>query len=136
VPIHRLMDDLSATTAAKLNRAYVPLPPIQAVDFIFEIFSDRHPASPSSDTTTAVEDTLWVDRYRPHRFTELMGNERVARETMAWVKQWDWCVFGKNKGKKRPRDGDENFNAEDEYHRPREKVTIAFRCWDMNLMIL
>jgi len=54
---------------------------------------------------------------------ELMGNERVARETMTWVKQWDWCVFGKKRGKKRPRDGDENYNENDEYHRPREKVS-------------
>jgi chromosome transmission fidelity protein 18 len=69
-----------------------------------------------------VEDTLWVDRYRPRRFTDLMGNERVARETMTWVKQWDWCVFGSKKGKKRPRDGDENHDENDEYHRPREKV--------------
>jgi hypothetical protein len=41
---------------------------------------------------------------------------------MVWVKQWDFCVFGKKKGKKRPRDDDENFNPDDEYHRPREKV--------------
>lgn len=44
---------------------------------------------------------------------------------MAWVKQWDFCVFGKNKGKKRLRDDDENFNADDEYHRPKEKVTFV-----------
>jgi chromosome transmission fidelity protein 18 len=56
-----------------------------------------------------------------------MGNERVARDTMAWVKQWDWCVFGKKRGKKRPREGDENFNTEDEYHRPREKVPTVLR---------
>jgi hypothetical protein len=53
---------------------------------------------------------------------ELLGNDRVAREMMAWVKQWDFCVFGKKKGKKRPRDDDENYNPDDEYHRPREKV--------------
>jgi chromosome transmission fidelity protein 18 len=70
------------------------------------------------------EDTLWVDRYRPRKFTELLGNERVARETMAWVKQWDWCVFGKRKSKKRMREDDENYNPDDEYHRPREKVVI------------
>lgn len=52
-----------------------------------------------------------------------MGNERVARETMTWVKQWDWCVFGSKKGRKRPRDGDESYNENDEYHRPREKVS-------------
>ncbi|XP_006457848.1 hypothetical protein AGABI2DRAFT_63250, partial [Agaricus bisporus var. bisporus H97] len=70
------------------------------------------------------EDTLWVDRYRPTCFTDLIGNDRVARETMAWVKQWDYCVFGKKKGKKRQRDEDENFNADDEYHRPREKMLL------------
>jgi chromosome transmission fidelity protein 18 len=40
---------------------------------------------------------------------------------MAWVKQWDWCVFGKTRGKKRTRDDDENVDL-DEYRRPQEKV--------------
>lgn len=83
--------------------------------------SDRTARTPTIDETKEVEDCLWVDRYKPQRFTELMGNERVARETMAWVKQWDWCVFGK-RGKKRVRDGEENIELEDEYHRPRQRV--------------
>ncbi|KAJ7286133.1 P-loop containing nucleoside triphosphate hydrolase protein [Mycena rebaudengoi] len=107
VPIHRLLDGLSVETAAKLREA------------------DQQPVASTSDAAEAVvEDTLWVDRYRPRQFTDLMGNERVARETMAWVKQWDWCVFGKTKGKKRPRDDDEAFDATDEYHRPREKLLL------------
>ncbi|RDB21482.1 Chromosome transmission fidelity protein 18 [Hypsizygus marmoreus] len=105
VPIHRLMDDLSTATAARLR--------------LIEQTSTR-----VSRATEAIEDTLWVDRYRPRKFTELMGNERVAREMMAWVKQWDWCVFGNKKGKKRPRDGDEHYNADDQYHRPREKLLL------------
>ncbi|KAG0705124.1 P-loop containing nucleoside triphosphate hydrolase protein [Suillus ampliporus] len=105
VPIHRLKDDLSAATASKLS-----LPKTK---------SESHkPSSP------VPEDTLWVDRYRPRKFTELLGNERVARETMAWVKQWDWCVFGKKKSKKRLREDDENYNPDDEYHRPREKLLL------------
>jgi chromosome transmission fidelity protein 18 len=36
--------------------------------------------------------------------------------------QWYWCVFGKRRAKKRPREGDENFGTDDEFHRPREKV--------------
>jgi chromosome transmission fidelity protein 18 len=83
----------------------------------------------------APEDTLWVDRYRPRKFTELLGNERVARETMAWVKQWDWCVFGNKKRKKRLREDDENYNPDDEYHRPREKV-IPLQCNTMCLFIM
>ena len=43
---------------------------------------------------------------------------------MAWVKQWDWCVFGKTRGKKRTRD-EENVDL-DEYRRPQEKVRISF----------
>ncbi|KAF5386678.1 hypothetical protein D9615_001593 [Tricholomella constricta] len=105
VPIHRLMEQLSVDKAFDLQRR------------------DR-PTASSSAPLEPVEDTLWVDRYRPRKFTELMGNERVARETMAWVKQWDWCVFGSKKGRKRPRDGDDNFNETDEYHRPRERLLL------------
>ncbi|KAJ7444820.1 P-loop containing nucleoside triphosphate hydrolase protein [Mycena latifolia] len=106
VPIHRLLEQLSVEAATKLQEA------------------DRQPAASTSDPEETIEDTLWVDRYRPRQFTDLMGNERVARETMEWVKQWDWCVFGKTKGKKRPRDDDGGFDAEDEYHRPREKLLL------------
>ncbi|KAF8077688.1 P-loop containing nucleoside triphosphate hydrolase protein [Lyophyllum atratum] len=105
VPIHRLLDQLCSAKAADLQE------------------HDR-PQKIASDSPEPIEDTLWVDRYRPQKFTELMGNERVARETMAWVKQWDWCVFGSKKGRKRPRSGDESYNETDEYHRPREKLLL------------
>ena len=64
---------------------------------------------------------LWVDRYRPRKFIDLLGNERVARDAMTWVKQWDHCVFGTSKAKKRNREDDENVDA-DELRRPREKA--------------
>ncbi|KAF9246412.1 P-loop containing nucleoside triphosphate hydrolase protein [Melanogaster broomeanus] len=77
----------------------------------------------AAKTHQPVEDMLWVDRYRPRCFTELLGNERVAREVMGWVKQWDWCVFGK-RNKKRVREDDQNYDPEDEYHRPRERLLL------------
>ena len=84
----------------------------------------------SSHTQSQSSQTLWVDRYRPHKFTELIGDDRVHREVMAWVKEWDYCVFGKGKGKgvKRNRTfmegNDENM---DEWRRPNEKVpTLPF----------
>ncbi|KAF8197572.1 P-loop containing nucleoside triphosphate hydrolase protein [Pholiota molesta] len=91
VPIHRLLDQLSMTAAENLARA------------------DREAHSHISNTTNVIEDTLWVDRYRPQRFTDLVGNEKVARDAMIWLKEWDFCVFGKSKGKKRSRDGEENI---------------------------
>ena len=94
-------------------------------DFLPYVRPDSHMRTRTSKPEAShrpLNDMLWVDQYRPQRFTELLGNERVAREVMAWVKQWDWCVFGKRKSKKRPRDEDQNYDPEDEYHRPREKV--------------
>jgi chromosome transmission fidelity protein 18 len=102
-PIHRLMDELSATTAQRLMHADVD-------------------SSPSSGRSSRPEETLWVDRYRPKRFTDLLGDERVHREVLAWVKQWDLCVFGKGKGKRRARDGESFLDSEDELGRPQEKV--------------
>lgn len=82
---------------------------------------------------SASEDQLWVDRYRPRKFTDLLGNERAARDAMAWVKQWDWCVFGRaKKGLKNTHKADEKDAYQDEYHRPREKVCHAPHqtiCW-------
>ncbi|KAG7448073.1 P-loop containing nucleoside triphosphate hydrolase protein [Guyanagaster necrorhizus] len=101
VPIHRLLDDISREQAMELSQRQRP-----------------------SHTKHDVGHILWVDRYRPQRFTDLMGNERVAREILSWVKQWDWCVFGKSKERKRPRNGDENVDFEDEYHRPKEKILL------------
>lgn len=71
---------------------------------------------------TKPNDTLWVDKYRPQRFTDLLGDERLHREVLGWVKEWDYCVFGKKKGKKRAREGDDDLKQQDQYHRPHEKV--------------
>lgn len=40
-------------------------------------------------------DQMWVDKYRPRQFTELIGDERTTRDVMRWIKHWDYCVFGK-----------------------------------------
>jgi len=71
----------------------------------------------------AVESQLWVDKYAPRVFTELLSDEvrpaqlgqlrlkrsnmhidalwaghqtqKTNREVLHWVKEWDECVFGK-----------------------------------------
>jgi chromosome transmission fidelity protein 18 len=83
-----------------------------------------------------------VDQYRPERFIDLLGDERVHREALGWVKEWDVCVFGKRKsGKggskastKRSWDHDSASKAttsdtpewinKDEWQRPREKILL------------
>jgi len=42
-----------------------------------------------------IESQLWVDKYAPSSFTELLSDERVNREVLYWLKEWDECVFNK-----------------------------------------
>jgi chromosome transmission fidelity protein 18 len=38
---------------------------------------------------------LWVDKYNPKHFIELITDERVNRELLVWMKSWDKIVFPK-----------------------------------------
>ncbi|KAK8548044.1 hypothetical protein V6N12_060971 [Hibiscus sabdariffa] len=44
--------------------------------------------------TTVAHEQLWVDKYAPSSFTELLSDEQTNREVLLWLKQWDSCVFG------------------------------------------
>lgn len=48
-------------------------------------------------TTKPQSQKLWVDTYRPQLFRDLLGDERVHRAAMHWIKAWDPCVFGKSR---------------------------------------
>ncbi|TFY77930.1 hypothetical protein EWM64_g6081 [Hericium alpestre] len=78
---------------------------------------------PDTQTPGAnLDSELWIDRYRPKRFVDLLGDERLHREVTTWVKEWDHCVFGKRKAKRKTREDEGgNYLPEDEYHRPNEK---------------
>ncbi|CAN1790029.1 Chromosome transmission fidelity protein 18 homolog [Linum perenne] len=41
-----------------------------------------------------VSEKLWVDKYAPKSFTELLSDEQTNREVLLWLKQWDSSVFG------------------------------------------
>jgi chromosome transmission fidelity protein 18 len=40
---------------------------------------------------------LWVDKYSPSKYYDLLTDERVNREILLWVKSWDEIVFGNKK---------------------------------------
>ncbi|XP_062109092.1 uncharacterized protein LOC133819774 [Humulus lupulus] len=44
--------------------------------------------------TPVVHEQLWVDKYAPYSFTELLSDEHTNREVLLWLKQWDSCVYG------------------------------------------
>ncbi|KAK4798444.1 hypothetical protein SAY86_030770 [Trapa natans] len=44
--------------------------------------------------TPILYEKLWVDKYAPKLFTELLSDEQTNREVLLWLKQWDSSVFG------------------------------------------
>lgn len=53
----------------------------------------EHALFHATAATAATETQMWTDRYRPTKFTELVGDERVHRAALLWLKDWDACVF-------------------------------------------
>ncbi|CAD5311748.1 unnamed protein product [Arabidopsis thaliana] len=47
-----------------------------------------------SAETSVMHEKLWVDKYSPSSFTELLSDEQTNREVLLWLKQWDASVFG------------------------------------------
>lgn len=89
------------------------------------------PKVKKQDTSTP---SLWTDRYRPTKFIDLIGDERVFRSAMSWLKTWDKCVFKKVESSKRKwiqqssnNNPSTNLLTEaetDPYGRPKDKVLL------------
>lgn len=48
----------------------------------------------NNSETPLVTEELWVNKYAPNSFTELLSDEHTNREVLLWLKQWDSIVFG------------------------------------------
>ncbi|XP_068886139.1 chromosome transmission fidelity protein 18 homolog [Aphelocoma coerulescens] len=62
---------------------------------------------PSMDTDPAAEEEsashcLWVDKFMPRRYMELLSDDYTNRCLLKWLKLWDTVVFGKDKALKKP----------------------------------
>lgn len=43
------------------------------------------------------EEALWVNKYTPRSFMELLSDELINREVVKWLKSWDFLVWGSSK---------------------------------------
>ncbi|TKY89326.1 hypothetical protein EX895_001857 [Sporisorium graminicola] len=128
-PIHQLLDAVQA---------------LKALDVVErgEAQQQQAQSSVNVDTTevSRAASRMWVDKHRPAKFTELLGDERVHREVLGWLKEWDECVFKrKNHRKERHRQyiqakyglpdsgaGDKGgeHSWKDPYGRPKERIMM------------
>ncbi|OCF36301.1 hypothetical protein I316_02176 [Kwoniella heveanensis BCC8398] len=114
VPLHRLLaevDELkSQQEAIKLQQRYD---------------EERRQAERNGLTVVAKSTTMWVDKYRPKKFSDLLGEDRVHRDVMNWLKEWDKCVFKRaTQVKKRRIDVDQENFVVDPLGRPRERILL------------
>lgn len=58
---------------------------------------DKDPIKPivpvAHSAATREKAMLWLDKYRPQRFIDLLSDERTNREVLTWIKKWDRYVF-------------------------------------------
>ncbi|KND04421.1 uncharacterized protein SPPG_00150 [Spizellomyces punctatus DAOM BR117] len=69
---------------------------------------------------------LWVDKYAPRMYVDLVGDERINREVLTWVKEWDYCVFKKHSKRASAKGTEkvEQIHSKDHFHRPDKKVLL------------
>ena len=85
--------------------------------------SRRRPSSSSAAAAAAARPApslLWVDKYAPRTFMELLSDEQVNREVLRWVKSWHGVVFGGGGGNQNP---SSSFNGGGD-GRPEHKILL------------
>jgi chromosome transmission fidelity protein 18 len=95
IDIHDLMTDLSnqkaiaEAQAAEEHLIDATPKPAQSIEKSPQASKKKRRAS------------LWCDRYRAHKFTDLVGDERTHRSVLHWLKKWDSIVFPGSRQKKK-----------------------------------
>lgn len=53
----------------------------------------KHSAKKEAAAAKATS-SLWVEKYAPKSFLDLLSDEQINRDVVRWLKTWDTCVFG------------------------------------------
>ncbi|NXY51398.1 CTF18 protein, partial [Ceuthmochares aereus] len=74
-------------------------------------------AEPADEEESALH-CLWVDKFTPRRYVELLSDDYTNRCLLKWLKLWDMVVFGKEKVVKKAKPSTE---AHPPFHQPKEQ---------------
>lgn len=59
-----------------------------------KMLTNRSSPKPVNHTYLAHESVLWVDKYAPKAFSQLLSSEKINRDVLRALKMWDSYVFG------------------------------------------
>ncbi|KGL85981.1 Chromosome transmission fidelity protein 18, partial [Charadrius vociferus] len=77
----------------------------------------RGEAEPADEEESALH-CLWVDKFTPRRYMELLSDDYTNRCLLKWLKLWDTVVFGKEKTAKKAKPSTE---AHPPFNQPKEQ---------------
>ena len=154
-PARGRRSDRAALNAACIGGASITRM-IEAIEREAIVSAKTQPAPPANETPAAEKKAsasasstskgsgtrggaLWVDRYAPRAFTQLLSDERVNRAVLRWVKSWDAHVFGvrpSGSGRNRVSASAPNGNGAGEWNPEGPVVDDPFARPDRQLLLL
>ena len=64
------------------------------------VIATGSPESEVAATENIRDDKLWVDKYKPKKYVDLLSDETTNRSLLQWLKHWDKVVFNQEVKKK------------------------------------
>lgn len=99
----RMIAARSETAAGRATKTFYGIEVHQLLDEIEKSKPKAGAASVSEPTTKQLVEVsqkakkranmLWTEKYRARKFTDLLGDDRVHRDVLRWMKRWDSIVF-------------------------------------------
>lgn len=87
-----MVEPIAAVTAAD-DAGPVPMDDADEAEVTPALATTRNNSGVGS--SSAPQTSLWVDKYSPQSFAELLSSETVNRNVLRWIKLWDPLVFGR-----------------------------------------
>ena len=95
---HSLLQSPIAHMRAALNEEFQQL----AIQASLQAMTPQpRQSSAAQSLPTPVATQLWVDKYRPTSFVELLSPAEINRTVLSWLLEWDVCVYGRQRNSKR-----------------------------------
>nr|XP_036214632.1 chromosome transmission fidelity protein 18 homolog [Bactrocera oleae]XP_036214633.1 chromosome transmission fidelity protein 18 homolog [Bactrocera oleae] len=66
--------------------------------------------SAASEQESSQDEQLWVEKYKPRKYIDLLSDEATNRSLLYWLKMWDKMVFGREFKKKEEHSVNSNNN--------------------------
>ena len=73
---------------------------------------------------TTKKGELWVNKYAPRRFVDLLSSDKINRDVLHWIKKWDSSVFGVKKTNNNNKRGHNKHNDE----RNNDRMPVILLC--------